>query len=348
MTGSTPSTPSTPSSTPASTVDVLRAMPKVELHCHLEGCVRPETFVELARREGIPLPSDDPARVYEYHDMASFMVVFERLSASLVSPDDFARITYEALVDAARTSNVVYREMFLNPTLHPLPYRDLLAGVTDGAEQARRETGIVTRLIPSVFRAHSPGLAAAMARDAVAGSRDLVVGLGMDGDETTGAPADFVEAYAVARDGGLHVTAHAGERFSAQEVRDTLDLLGCTRVDHGYGIVGDPALVRRVRDSGVHVTYAWLSTTYNYHGPVAEHPFLRMREAGLSMSLGSDDPAMGGTDLAGDYVAVSDALGFSAEEMVRQNLDAWEASWLTGADREAVRARLWDRVPPTA
>lgn len=326
----------------AATEQLLRDMPKVELHCHLEGCVRPATFVELARKNGVALPGSDPAHVYDYHDMASFMVVFERLCAAVVSRDDLARITYEALVDAARGSNVVYREMFVNPTLHPtFSYPELLAGLTDGVTAAREETGIVTRLIPSVYRAHSPAVAAAMARDVIAGSRDLVVGLGMDGDETAGPPAAFVEAYAIARDGGLPVTAHAGERFVAQEVVDCLDVLGCSRIDHGYGISRDPALTARIRDAGTHVTYAWLSTTYNYRGPVDEHPFRLMHDAGLSMSMGSDDPAMGGTDLAGDYVAVAAALGFGVEDLVAQNRAALDASWLSGPEREEVRARLW-------
>ena len=320
----------------------LRDMPKVELHCHLEGCVRPETFIDLARRHGVALPSDDPAQVYAYHDMASFMEVFERLSAAVVTREDVARITYEALVDASRGSNVVYREMFVNPTLHPtLAYPELLDGLTAGVRQARADTGIVARLIPSVYRAHSPARAAAMAWDVVAGPRDLVVGLGMDGDELAGPPAGFVEAYAIARDGGLPVTAHAGERFVAQEVADCLDLLGCTRLDHGYALARDPELAARVRAEGVHVTYAWLSTTYNFQGPMAEHPFRLLRDAGLSMSMGSDDPAMGGTDLAGDYVAVAEALGFTVADFVAQNRAALAASWLTGPDLEAVRDRLW-------
>lgn len=320
----------------------LREMPKVELHCHLEGCVRPETFIDLARRHGVDLPSDEPAQVYAYHDMASFMEVFERLCAAVVTRDDVARITYEALVDAARGSNVVYREMFVNPTLHPtLTYPELLDGLTAGVHDARADTGIVARLIPSVYRAHSPAQAAAMARDVVSGPRDLVVGLGMDGDELAGPPAKFVDAYAIARDGGLHVTAHAGERFDAQETADCLDLLGCTRLDHGYALTRDPALAARVRAEGIHITYAWLSTTYNFHGPMSAHPVRLMRDAGLSMSMGSDDPAMGGTDLSGDYVAVADAVGFTLADFTAQNRAALEASWLTGPDRDLVRERLW-------
>lgn len=318
----------------------LRSLPKVELHCHLEGCVRPETFVELARRHGVPLPDDDPARVYEYHDMASFMVVFERLCAAVLDHEDLVRVTYEALVDAA-SWGVVYREMFVNPTLHPtLSYPALVAALAEGAARARHETGIVTRFIPSIYRAHDAAAATALVRDMVEHPHELVVGLGMDGDERTGPPERFAEAYALAREAGLGVTAHAGERFDVEELRTCLDLLGCTRIDHGYALARDPELLARVRDEGIHVTYAWLSTTYNYHGPLDEHPFLALHRGEVSMSLGSDDPAMGGTTIVGDYLAVASQLGFTEADLVAQQRAALEASWLSGPDRQAVAALL--------
>ncbi len=319
----------------------LRAMPKVELHCHLEGCVRPETFVELAARRGVALPTGDPARVYDYRDMASFMVVFERLCAAVVDHEDLVRITREALLDAA-SWGVVYREMFVNPTLHPtFTYPELVAALAEGAAAARTETGIVTRFIPSVYRGHDAAAATATARAMVEHPHELVVGLGMDGDEREGPPERFAEAYAIAREAGLGLTAHAGERFDAAEVRTCLDVLGCTRIDHGYALARDAELLARVRDAGILVTYAWLSTTYNYDGPTADHPFLALHRGGVAMSLGSDDPAMGGTTLVGDHLAVARELGLTETDFVAQNRAALDASWLTGPDLELVRARLW-------
>jgi adenosine deaminase len=319
----------------------FQAMPKVELHCHLEGCVRPQTFIELAARHGVTLPTADPAHVYDYHDMASFMVVFERLCASVVDHDDMARITYEALVDGAAWG-VVYREMFVNPTLHPtLTYPEFTSALAEGAARARSESGIVTRFIPSIYRGHSPAVATTMARDVVAHPHELVVGFGMDGDELAGAPEDFVEAYQIAASGGLGLTAHAGERFDAAELRTCLDLLGCTRIDHGYALTRNPELLTRVLDEDIHVTCALLSTTYNYDGPLADHPIRALQQAGVSMSLGSDDPAMGGTDMGGDYSTLARDLGFTEADLVGQNRAALEASWLTGPDRDEVRSRLW-------
>jgi adenosine deaminase len=321
-------------------VDRLRRMPKVELHCHLEGCIRPETYVELAEANGVELPTTDPARVYEYDDMSSFLAIFERVSASLCTAADFARITYESLADAAH-ANVIYREVFFNPSTHPgCSYPDMLHGICEGLAAAEADHGIVARLIPSIYRGHSPQAAVAVVEQVIAHRREEVVGIGIDGDELEGPPAGFVEAYRLAGRAGLHGTAHAGERFSSSEVQDCLDLLGCTRIDHGYGVVEDAELLERCRQEDVHFTFAWLSTAYNYHGGLADHPFARMRAAGLSMSLGGDDPAMGGTNLADDYLTVAAALAWSADVFRQQNIQALEAAWCTQDVKRHLRSRL--------
>jgi adenosine deaminase len=318
----------------------LRALPKVELHCHLEGCVRPRTLIELADANGVPLPTRDPVALYAYSDMDSFLRVFELLSRAVVTPDDVRRITLESLEDAAATG-VVYREMFVNPTVHPAcPYPELLAGLREGIGQAQERHGILGRLIMSIYRSHSPETALRMVEEVTAHPCEEVVGIGMDGDELAGPPLMFADAYAAAAAAGLHRTAHAGERFEAAEIRACLDVLACERIDHGYGVVTDDGLLARCREQEVPFTYAWLSTLYNYSGPLAEHPFRRMRDAGLRMSLGSDDPAIGGSDLASDYVTVSEAFGWSVEDMRRQNADAVEAAWCGPDDKAWVRERL--------
>jgi adenosine deaminase len=318
----------------------LQAMPKVELHCHLEGCVRPETLLDLAERNGVELPTTDPSHVYDYHDMASFLAIFERLGAALCTPSDFARVTYEALADASR-ANVVYRETFFNPTTHPAcGYADMLSGICDGLAAAQVDHGIVARLIPSIYRGHSPAVARDLVEQVAGHRREEVVGIGIDGDELEGPPARFVEAYRLAGRAGLERTAHAGERFDSREVGDCLDLLGCSRIDHGYGVVRDDDLLARCRDQGVHFTCAWLSTEYHYAGDVEHHPFSLMRAAGLSMSLGGDDPAMGGTDLTADYVTVSNALDWPVDVLRQQNLDALDAAWCDSRLKQSLRSRL--------
>jgi adenosine deaminase len=318
-------------------------MPKVELHCHLEGCVRPKTLVALAKRNGVDLPTTDATAIYDYQDMASFLDVFERIGAALRTPADFARVTYEALADAA-AANVVYREMFFNPTIHgESRYADLLAGICDGIEAAQGDHGIVARLIPSIYRGQGLAVALQLVEQVIAHPRAEVVGIGMDGDELQGPPEQFADAYQLAGEAGLRRTAHAGERFPGPEISVCLDLLGCTRIDHGYAVVDDPALLARCVDDGVHFTYAWLSTAYNYHGSPDRHPIPRMRSAGLSMSLGGDDPAMGGTTLTSDYLTVIDAFDWPTEVLREQTREALEAAWCDPATKASLQRRL---APP--
>jgi adenosine deaminase len=215
----------------------LRSMPKIELHCHLEGCVRPETLLDLADQNDVALPTRDPARLYDYHDMASFLSLFEQLSSALCTPADFARVTYESLADTARIG-VVYREMFFNPTTHPAcRYADMLTGICEGIAAAETEYGVVARVIPSIYRGHSAAAAIELVQEVIAHRREVVVGIGIDGDETQGPPEQFVEAYQLAGRGDLERTAHAGERFVSDEVSRCLSDLGCTRIDHGYGVL---------------------------------------------------------------------------------------------------------------
>ena len=326
----------------------LQALAKVELHCHLEGCVRPETLIALADRHGVELPTRDPAAIYAYTDMASFLAVFEQIGAALCTADDFARVTYEALTDAA-ASNVVYREMFVNPTIHgDTRYADLLTGVCEGIEAARVDHGIVARLIPSIYRGQGAAVAEELVKQVVAHPREDVVGIGMDGDELQGPPSQFVDAYRLAAQAGLRLTAHAGERFPGPEIADCLDRLGCTRIDHGYAVVEDQALLERCVDRGVHFTYAWLSTAYNYHGSLERHPIRRMQSAGLSLSLGGDDPAMRGTTLTGDYRTVVDAFDWPVEILRQQNRQALDAAWCEPSVAAAVRSRLDGPAPDPA
>ena len=163
--------------------DVLRRMPKVELHCHLEGSVRASTLIEMAQRRSVPLPTADPDDLYRFDDLAEFLHVYELACRALASVSDFALVTYEALEDAARSSNVRYREMFFNPSLHTVPYPAMLEGIVAGVRAAEHDYGIQCRLIPSIYRHDSVATATAMVEQVAAHRSDYVVGIGMDGDE---------------------------------------------------------------------------------------------------------------------------------------------------------------------
>src|SRR6185295_17984703 len=197
--------------------DVYDAIPKVELHCHVEGTVRPPTVIELARRAGRPLPVDDPAELYRYSSLDTFLAIFWLVQETLTEPADWERIAYEAVVDAA-PHGLRYRETFFTPARHLAAGQRLdgiVEGLTAGIAAAEAETGVRSALILDMDRAYG----AAAGRELVesllelrrAGKAEKVIGVGMDSTELGVDLSTFADAYALAKRHGLRRTGHAGE-----------------------------------------------------------------------------------------------------------------------------------------
>jgi adenosine deaminase len=319
--------------------EFARRLPKVELHCHLIGAIPVAAYLDIASRNRAPVRSADPSEAYAFTSFEDFLDLYHHICLSLQGQDDFSQAGYEALGRQAKTGNVRYTEMFFSPSDHPqVPYRIQVDGLIDGLRAAERDHGIVGRLIPSINRTQAASVARAMVEDVIANPRDEVLGIGMDNDETLGPPARFVDAYQLAEANGLKRTAHAGERGSAKEVAQTIDLLHVDRLDHGYGIVNDPELLSRVRDSGLHFTGCWSVSLIQMGN---DNPALgRMLHAGLNVSINSDDPAVIPTDLAMEYAGAARTLGLDRSELVRRALAAVDATWMDDSDRLVLRRSL--------
>ena len=321
---------------------VLRTLPKVELHCHLEGSIRASTLVQLADLRGIALPTRDPVALYAFDDLAEFLAVYEVACSAVVSASDFALITYESLEDAVRTSNVVYREMFFNPSLHPgVPYETMLDGILDGLRAARRDFGITTALIPSIYRQLPVDTALEMLDVVIAHRTDEVVGIGMDGDELRDPPERFTEVYARAASAGLHRTAHVAHDGPANFIVTCLDQLGCERVDHGYHVIDDPALMQRLADERVPFMCATPTPPLcGWPASFDASPVRTMIDAGLTVVLNSDDPTMLGTDLGTEFDRVCTRWSLPPERVRRLVTDALDAAWLDDADRTRLAGQI--------
>jgi adenosine deaminase len=326
----------------------LKAVPKVELHCHFEGTVRASTFAELARKHGVALPTDDVGALYDYETIYEFLRIFGMVASTLIDRDDFARTAYESLEDGVALGNLRYREMFFNPTLHTrrgVPMATILDGLTDGIRSAETDLGVRCRLIADVYRQDSPGEAVQMVEDVLAHRQDELIGLGMDGAEAPDPPAKFVAAYALAKKGGLRLTSHASEDAPPVNITTCLDVLGCERIDHGYHVLSDPAVVDRCRDDGIHFTCCPTSTAVVYGWPdLTSHPIKGMVEAGLNVTLNSDDPTMFHTDIGREYVELCTALDYAPVQVRQFCLNGVEASWLDDADKAALRSNFIDEI----
>jgi adenosine deaminase len=322
--------------------EFLRRVPKVELHCHFEGTVRPATFAELAAKHEVDLPTQDVERLYDYDSIYEFLKIFAIVSSTLRDRDDFARASYETLEDGVKLGNLRYREMFFNPTLHTgrgIPYATVVDGLVDGIRAAEHDLGVRCRLIADDYRQDAPETAREMVEQVLEHRPDELIGLGMDGAEAPDPPEKFVEAYRLAGRGGLRLTAHACEDAPAENITTCLDVLGCERIDHGYHILGDESVVERCRNDGITFTVCPTATAVCYFDPddYTTHPIREMVAKGLKIVLNSDDPTMFHTDVGTEYVKMAEAADWAPEQVREFVLNGVEGAWLDDSEKAALR-----------
>ena len=322
--------------------EFLRRVPKAELHCHFEGTVRPGTFADLARQHGVSLPTEDADRLYDYDSIYEFLKIFAMVSSTLIDQGDFARAAYESIEDGVTLGNLKYREMFFNPTLHTrrgVPYQTVVDGLVEGIQAAAADFGVQCRLIADVYRQDTPEVAREMVEQVLEHRREEVIGLGMDGAEAPDPPEKFVDAYRLARQGGLRLTAHACEDAPARNITSCLDVLGCERIDHGYHIIEDDAVVTRCRDEGIYFTVCPTATAVCYFDAedFSSHPIREMVAKGLLVMINSDDPTMFHTDIGTEYVKMVEAADWGPEKVREFSLNGVDGSWLDEDEKRRLR-----------
>jgi adenosine deaminase len=328
--------------------EALDRLPKVELHCHVEGTMRPQTVVELAKKNGRALPTEDPTDLYRYSGLHSFLEVFWLIQSCLADREDWARLAHESVVDGT-AHGLAYRETFFTPARHlamGARLEDIVAGLEEGLDAAERETGVRTMLIADIDKAHGGDAGRHLVEELIAlkraGKAERVIGVGMDSTEEGNHPSMFREAYRLAAGFGLHRTGHQGETGDPAWIADAVEGLGLERVDHGIRVMEDPALVRGLADRGLPLTVCPVSNVRIAKAVprLEDHPFPRMRLAGLHVTLNTDDPAMIDDDLGREYAACAAAFGYGFEEMVEIALAGVDAAWLDDAQKSELRRRI--------
>jgi adenosine deaminase len=308
----------------------------------VEGTLRPETVADLARKHDIALPTADVDHIYDYATIYEFLEIFRFVNSTVVDRDDFARVAYESLEDGVKLGNLKYREMFFNPTLHTtrgVPMATIVDGLIDGARAAEADYGVRCFLIADVYRQDPVPMAMQMTEEVIGLRRDEVIGLGMDAAEAPDPPEQFAEVFALAGDAGLHLTSHASEDAPPVNITTCLDVLGCERIDHGYHILADEAVVERCRDDGIHFTCCPTSTAMVYGWPdLTTHPINGMLAAGLLVHLNSDDPTMFRTDIGKEYVDFVGQNGYPPEVAKSMVLNGVDATWLDPSDKTTLRS----------
>jgi adenosine deaminase len=317
-------------------------MPKVELHVHLEGSIRPSTLLMLAERNGVSLPVQDLDGLREYYrftDFDHFLQVYFTISGCLKTAEDFSLIAFEFGARMAE-QNIRYAEVTFTPYTNVLntglSFDEILAGLNDGRQRARADFGVEFGWVFDISR-NLPESGRQVAEWAVSALDHGAVGFGLGGPEEGFPPELFEGAFAIAREAGLHSVPHAGEVVGPASVWGALNVLHAERVGHGVRSVEDPNLIEHLRQRQIPLEVCPTSNLCLGVYPSYEaHPIRWLWEEGLYVTVNSDDPPMFNTDLVQEYQVLVEELGFSAAELEKLSLNALRASFLTVEEKKAM------------
>jgi adenosine deaminase len=321
------------------------ALPKAELHLHIEGTFEPELIFALADRNGItlPYPSVEALRsAYEFTDLQSFLDLYYAAMNVLRTEADFADLA-DAYFARARAQGVVHAELFFDPQAHVargVPFETVIDGLWSAVRESERRHGISSKLIMCFLRDRSAESALATLEQALPYG-DRIVAVGLDSAEIGHPPAKFERVFARARAEGWKTVAHAGEEGPPSYVWEALDLLHVSRVDHGVRSLEDPLLVARLRDERMPLTVCPLSNVkLRVFDTLREHTLGRMLDEGLVATVNSDDPAYFGGYVGDNLAAVAQALQLPPSALETLARNSFEAAFIEAPVRAAYLAQL--------
>ncbi len=330
--------------------EFLRQLPKAELHVHVEGTLEPQMMFDLAARNGYELPYPDVASVaaaYKFRNLQSFLDIYYQGAAVLQTAQDFYDLI-TAYFDRAATDGVRHTEIFFDPQTHTergVGFEVFIDGFRAGMADARSRHGISSSLILCFLR-HLGGADAVQTLREAEPHLDGVVAVGIDSSEVGYPPELFAEAYELARRLGLRAVAHAGEEGPPEYVTGALDVLGVERVDHGVRSLENPQLIARLRQQQIPLTVCPLSNVaLRVVDRVVDHPLPEMMDAGLLVSVNSDDPAYFGGYVVENYLALADDLAFGNEILAHLAANSIKSSFLDDDDKNQLLEEITHFVP---
>ncbi len=337
--------PSLPFVEPARLPELLRRMPKAELHVHIEGTLEPELMFSLARRNQIDLPYDSVEALreaYNFSNLQSFLDIYYAGACVLREARDFEDMA-RAYLERAAADNVVHAEIFFDPQTHTargVPMDNVINGLHRACERAREEQGVKAALILCFLRHLSEEEAFETLEQALP-LRDKFIGVGLDSSEVGHPPEKFARVFARCRELGLHLVAHAGEEGPPQYVWTALDLLKVERIDHGVQSAKDPALMQRLARDRIPLTVCPLSNLKLRVVPeLAAHNIGKLLDAGLVATINSDDPAYFGGYMNDNFVRTFAATGLSTAQAYRLAVNSFDASFISDRAKRNYREML--------
>ena len=331
--------------TPYNLVQFIRDLPKAELHVHIEGTLEPELLCEMARRNHLTLrfqTVEELRKAYSFHNLQSFLDIYYEGTRALLSEQDFFDLTW-AYLERTAQQNVRHVEIFFDPQAHTgrgVSFETVIRGIHRALEEAIPRLSISSKLIMCFLR-HLSAEAAMQTLEASLRFKDWIVAVGLDSSELNHPPNKFVEVFQRARAEGYLTVAHAGEEGPPDYIRQALDLLNVSRIDHGVRCLEDPALVQRLARERIPLTVCPLSNVkLCIFKSLKDHNLKKLLDLGLCVTVNSDDPAYLGGYITENLLASQKALGLTRHDIYTLARNAFEASFLRADEKQRLVAEL--------
>jgi aminodeoxyfutalosine deaminase len=329
--------------------DFIRRLPKAELHLHLEGTILPSTLVELsARHDARPLTLAEAEALYRFDDFSGFMQSFKAVTGRLIGPEDYELAAWRMMEHLA-AEGVVHAEVFISVGVfyhwsdaNPSAFEPVFAGLERARQRGERELGITLGWIFDAVRHFSVEEAGQVFRKAaeLRPAHPSIIGIGLGGDERRTGSGPFRALYSEAAQAGLRLTDHAGETTGSEAIWEALSI-GSERLGHALSAIQDAALIQELKKRRIPLELCPTSNVRTGVCPsIAAHPLRKYFDAGLLVTLNSDDPSFFGSDLAGEYLLAHEAHGFTREELRRLAVNSIQASFLPAEAKAAYLARI--------
>lgn len=320
-------------------VELIRVLPKAELHVHIEGTFEPELMFEIAQRNHIQIPYqsvEEIKQAYNFHNLQSFLDIYYAGANVLVHEQDFYDLAW-AYFEKCAEDKVVHTEMFFDPQTHTergVEFATVLNGLKRACTDAKDKLGISSQLIMCFLR-HLSEEAAFKTLEQASAFKDDIIAVGLDSSEVGHPPSKFERVFAKAREAGFLIVAHAGEEGPPEYVWEALDLLQVNRIDHGVRSDEDPALLQRLIDEKMPLTVCPLSNLkLCVVEDMAEHNIHRLLKQGVHVTINSDDPSYFGGYMNDNFLAVHTALNLSNDELKQLAINSFEASFIDSAEKQ--------------
>ncbi|QIC62166.1 adenosine deaminase [Acinetobacter schindleri] len=319
-------------------LELIQAMPKAELHVHIEGTFEPELMFTIAQRNEIAIPYqsvEEVRQAYNFHNLQSFLDIYYAGANVLIYEQDFYDLAW-AYFEKCAEDNVVHTEMFFDPQTHTdrgIAFETVLNGLQRACDDAAEKLGITSHLIMCFLR-HLSEAAAFETLEQALPYKDQIIGVGLDSSEVGHPPSKFEHVFAKAREAGFLIVAHAGEEGPAEYVWEALDLLKVNRIDHGVRSEEDPALMQRLIAEKMPLTVCPLSNLkLCVVDDMQQHNIRRLLQQGVHVTVNSDDPSYFGGYMNDNFIAIAEALDLSNDELKQLAINSFEASFISEADK---------------